>query len=59
MKTYKALKEQYGNALAKQIRDNKKALQLIKKPEEEDYWQSHPEVDSEDKACRFFKCSGV
>ena len=44
MKTFKELKETYGLVAAKQIRDNKKALQEKKLESEPDWWQKHPEL---------------
>ena len=43
LKTFKTLREQFGTAVAKQIRDRKKQLQESKKPEEEDWWKKHPD----------------
>ena len=49
MKTFRQLRETFGLAVARQIRDNKKRLQASKKEDEEDFWRPHPECpDAED-----------
>ena len=49
MRTFKSLKEMFGAAVSKQIRDRKKQMQLTKREDEEDFWKPHPECpDIED-----------
>ena len=44
MKPFKELKEMFGLTNAKVIRDRKKAAQLTKAEDEEDFWTEHPEL---------------
>ena len=48
MLDYKSLKTRFGPALAKQIRDEKKALEKAKGPEDNIvHWMQHPDTASE------------
>ena len=49
MRTFKYLKETFGVAVAKQIRERKRAMQLSKRDDEDDFCKPHPECpDIED-----------
>ena len=47
---YRSLKQKFGNALARQLRDEKKALEESKSSTDETcYWMKHPDVQHEDR----------
>ena len=48
-KTFKELCDSYGSAIAKGIRENKKASEKNRQPGEEAFWLKRPEIpDNED-----------
>ena len=57
MKTFKELREKHGLALAKQLRDNKKELQLTKPVDEPDFWYPHPDFPKVEDCCYHFTCT--
>ena len=54
MKEYKTLKQAFGNATARTIRDAKKEMEQAKSPSDPViYWMVHPDVPTSEDRCGF------